>query len=308
MMTDAWTHAANHVDCAHGGATRHRSHPRNTTPRRCQSCHTQSQHAGHGVLLVTEVEHPRVEHAIAVAQEDGGEEEGEREELVPVPQARLGREHALGTEPQHGHCGAVDHDGLVLEKSASIAVRGDQRPQNKSQTPTATACRGTGGLVHVCDRAFRSSQLPYTPLATPPPPEGSKARGQYALPQANRANHQGLVPPQLPPPPQKVQRQEANRCCHRLTEPTPRPCAPATPPPPPEGSKARGQYALPQANRANHQGPVPPQLPPPPPRKVQRQEANRRCHRLIEPTTKALCPPPPPRRFKGKRPICVATG
>ena len=28
--------------------------------------------------------------------------------------------------------------------------------------------------------------------------------------------------------------------------------------------------------------------------KVQRREANRRCHRLTEPTTKALCQPPPP--------------
>ena len=86
----AWKHAANHVDRAHGGATRRRSRACNTTPRRCQSCHTQSQHAGHGVLLVKEVEHPRVEHAIVVAQEDGGEEDGEREYLVPVLEARLG--------------------------------------------------------------------------------------------------------------------------------------------------------------------------------------------------------------------------
>ena len=42
--------------------------------------------------------------------------------------------------------------------------------------------------------------------------------------------------------------------------------------------------------------------------KVQRREANRRRHRLIEPTTKALCQPPPPLSIGGASPVVCPTG
>ena len=61
---------------------------------------------------------------------------------------------------------------------------------------------GTLRLVLDIANARRGRPLGLDAEYPPPPPlviaEGSKARGQQAPPQANRANHQGLVPPPLP--------------------------------------------------------------------------------------------------------------
>ena len=64
-------------------------------------------------------------------------------------------------------------------------------------------------------------------------------------------------------------------------------------PPPPQTQRSRVHLRFAHLDNVS--------APPPPPRnacvswqKVQGREANRRRHRLTEPTTKALCQPPPP--------------